>query len=167
VLAGLQQTAPRAIQPAIATAICLLGSNCDMHRAYLLKILAFADKVPGYQELLRGAATGLAALAEAGDREALSGLIDAGIPAQDTVRAPTALALASVAVKSPAAILAGLDARPDRSGAVELLRDGFDMLEEDFAEEAFYVTIRRAYWAAAEGSPTRATAQAIIQKLEF
>jgi len=167
VLAGLQQTAPREIQPAIATAICLLGSNCDMHRAYLLKILAFADKVPGYQELLRGAATGLAALAEAGDREALSGLIDAGIPAQDTVRAPIALALASVAVKSPAAILAGLDARPDRSGAVELLRDGFDMLEEDFAEEAFYVTIRRAYWAAAEGSPTRATAQAIIQKLEF
>jgi HEAT repeat protein len=166
-LARLQQTAPREIQPAIAAAICLLGSNCDVHRGYLVKILAFADKIPGYQELLRGATAGLAALAGAGDRDALSGLIDAGIPAQETVRAPIALALASVAVKSPAAILAGFEARTDRAAAVELLRDGFDMLEEDFSEEAFYVTIRRAYWAAAEGSPTRATAQEIIQKLEF
>jgi hypothetical protein len=63
--------------------------------------------------------------------------------------------------------LAAFEARPDRSAAVELLRDGFDMLEEDFAEERFYVTIRRAYWAAPEGSSTRATAQEIIQKLEF
>jgi HEAT repeat protein len=166
-LAGLQQSAPREIQPAVAAAICLLGSNCDVHRAYLVKILAFTDKVPGYQELLRGAATGLAALAERGDRDALTGLVDAGIPAQETTRAPIALALASVAVKSPAAILAAFEARPDRAAAVELLRDGFDMLEEDFAEEDFYVTIRRAYWAAPEGSARRATAQEIIQKLEF
>jgi HEAT repeat protein len=167
VLAGLQQTAPRQTQPAIAAAICLLGSNCDVHRGYLVKILAFADKIPGYQDLLRGATAGLAALAERGDRDALSALIDAGIPAQESARAPIALALASVAVKSPAATLAAFEARPDRSAAVELLRDGFDMLEEDFAEEGFYVTIRRAYWAAAEGSATRATAQEIIQKLEF
>jgi len=166
-LAGLQQSAPREVQPAIAASICLLGSNCDVHRSYLTKILAFTDKVPGYQELLRGAAAGLAALAEHGDREALTALIDGGIPAQDTTRAPIALALASVAVTSPAAILAAFEARPDRSAAVDLLRDGFDMLEEDFAEERLYVTIRRAYWAAAEGSAARATAQEIIQKLEF
>jgi HEAT repeat protein len=166
-LAGLQQSAPREIQPAIAAAICLLGSNCDVHRSYLTKILAFTDKVPGYQELLRGAAAGLAALAAQGDREALSALIDGGIPAQDTTRAPIALALATVAVKSPAEVLAACEARTNRSAAVELLRDGFDMLEEDFAEEGFYVTIRRAYWGAKEGSPTRATAQEIIQKLEF
>jgi len=166
-LAGLQQTAPRETQPAVAAAICLLGSNCDVHRGYLVKILAFTDKIPGYQELLRGAAAGLAALAERGDGEALSALVDAGIPAQDTTRAPIALALASVAVKSPAATLAAFETRTDRTAAVELLRDGFDMLEEDFAEEGFYVTIRRAYWAAKEGSATRATAQEIIQKLEF
>jgi HEAT repeat protein len=167
VLAGLQQTAPRQAQPAVAAAICLLGSNCDVHRGYLVKILAFADKIPGYQDLLRGATAGLAALAERGDGDALSALIDAGIPAQESTRAPIALALASVAVKSPAAILAAFEARPDRPAVVELLRDGFDMLEEDFAEEGFYVTIRRAYWAAAAGSDRRATAQEIIQKLEF
>jgi HEAT repeat protein len=166
-LAGLQQSAPRETQPAIAAAICLLGSNCDVHRGYLVKILAFTEKMPGYQELLRGAASGLAVLADRGDKDALAALIDAGIPAQETTRAPIALALASVAVKSPAAILAGFEARTDRPAAIELLRDGFDMLEEDFSEEGFYVTIRRAYWAAKEGSPTRATAQEIIQKLEF
>ena len=166
-LARLQQSAPRETQPAVAAAICLLGSNCDVHRGYLVKILAFTDKIPGYQELLRGAAAGLAALAERGDGEALSALVDAGIPAQDTTRAPIALALASVAVKSPAATLAAFETRTDRTAAVELLRDGFDMLEEDFAEEGFYVTIRRAYWGAKEGSATRATAQEIIQKLEF
>ena len=166
-LAGLQQSAPREVQPAVAAAMCLLGSNCDVHRGYLTKILAFTDKVPGYQELLRGAAAGLAALADRGDRDALSALIDGGIPAQETTRAPIALALASVAVKSPAAILVAFEARSDRSAAVELLRDGFDMLEEDFAEEGFYVAIRRAYWAAPEGSATRTTAQEIIQKLEF
>ncbi len=166
-LARLQQSAPRETQPAVAAAICLLGSNCDVHRGYLVKILAFTDKIPGYQELLRGAAAGLATLAERGDGEALSALVDAGIPAQDTTRAPIALALASVAVKSPPAMLAAFETRTDRTAAVELLLDGFDMLEEDFAEEGFYVTIRRAYWAAKEGSATRATAQEIIQKLEF
>ncbi len=166
-LAGLQRTVPREMQPTIAAAICLLGTNCDTHRGYLARTLSFADKMPGYQELLRGAATGLAAIAESGDRQALEALVDTGIPAQDPARAPIALALAGVAVKSPAAILSALEQRPDRAAAVELLRDGFDMLEEDFAEEGFYVTVRRAYWAAPEGSAARATAQEVIQKLEF
>jgi HEAT repeat protein len=167
VLAGLQRTAPREMQPTIAAAICLLRTNCDTHRGYLTRTLSFADKMPGYQELLRGAATGLAAIAESGDRQALEALVETGVPAQDPARAPIALALASVAVKSPAEILSTLELRPDRTAAVELLRDGFDMLEEDFAEEGFYVTVRRAYWAAPEGSAARATAQEVIQKLEF
>ena len=42
-----------------------------------------------------------------------------------------------------------------------------DMLEEDLEEERFYVTVRRAYWAAAAGSPARKIADLLIQKLEF
>ena len=34
-------------------------------------------------------------------------------------------------------------------------------------EERFYVTVRRAYWAAATGSPARKIADILIQKLEF
>ena len=53
-LAGLQRTAPRPRQPAIAAAICLLGVNCDSHEPYLIETLKFGDKNPGFQELLRG-----------------------------------------------------------------------------------------------------------------
>jgi hypothetical protein len=41
------------------------------------------------------------------------------------------------------------------------------MLSEDFDEEQFYVAIRSQYWAAAEGSTERRTAERLIQKLEF
>ena len=53
-LAALQRTAPRAGQPTIAAAICLLGVNCEAHENYLVETLKFADKNTGFQELLRG-----------------------------------------------------------------------------------------------------------------
>jgi HEAT repeat protein len=59
-LAALQRTAPRPAQPAIATAICLLGVNCESHQSYLVDTLTFSDKNPGFQELLRGAEIGRA-----------------------------------------------------------------------------------------------------------
>ena len=58
-LAELQRTASKESQPAIAAAICLMGTNCSAHVGYLEKTLTFADTYPGYQELLRGAAAGL------------------------------------------------------------------------------------------------------------
>ena len=70
VLADLQRTAPRNLQPSIAAAICLLGSNCGSHVGYLTETLRFAIANPGYQELLRAAAGGLSALAVAGNQEA-------------------------------------------------------------------------------------------------
>ena len=57
-LAGLQRTAPRHIQPSIAAAICLVGVNCGSHEGYLTESLAFSITNTGYQELLRGAASG-------------------------------------------------------------------------------------------------------------
>jgi GTP-binding protein len=39
--------------------------------------------------------------------------------------------------------------------------------EEDDAEERFYVTMRKAHWAAAEGTPVRDASRMLIQKLEF
>ena len=36
-----------------------------------------------------------------------------------------------------------------RSAAIELLKDGFDDLEEDFGEEQFFAAARAAYWKAA------------------
>ena len=49
----------------------------------------------------------------------------------------------------------------------QLLAEGFDMLEEDFEKEQFFALARKTYWAAAEGSPTRALMQTLIGELDF
>jgi len=167
VLAQLQRSVPRERQPAIAAAICLLGVNCDAHHKYLADTLGFAADTAGYQLLLRSTARALSALAGRGDQAAITALLDVGIPAGDASRAPVALALGAAAVRNPAALLSALGACTQQSAAIELLRDAFDMLEEDFEEELFYVDVRRAYWASAEGSAARRLAEAVIQKLEF
>jgi len=166
-LAELQRVVPREEQPALAAAICLLGVNCASHRRFLIKTLAFAIDHVGFQDLVRAAASSLAALAARGDREALAALIDAGIPARDPYRSPIALALGAVVLKDPALSLETVEAAADPAGVVELMRDAFDMLEEDFAEERFFVTIRAAYWQAPEGSPRRAAVERLVRELEF
>jgi HEAT repeat protein len=166
-LAGLQRTAPREIQPSVAAAICLLGVNCASHVGYLQKLLSFAETNPGFQELLRSAASGLGAIAVKGDAEVLTMLFDAGIPSQDPMRAPLALAVGLVALRNTPLMLATLEKRPDRVDALALLSEGFDMLEEDLEEERFFATVRRSYWAAAAASPTRALCEQLITKLDF
>lgn len=167
ILAGLQRTAPQTIQPTIAAAICLLGVNCATHREFLLRTLTFAEDTIGFQELVRSAAAGLGAIAETGDLDAATALLDVGIPSRDPARAPIALALATTAVKRPAFALALLEKTPDRPGALGLLVEGFDMLEEDYAEEQFFAAVRRAYWDAGEGTAARTVVEEVIAKLEF
>ena len=102
-LAAMQQSAPKETQPAVAAAICLMGTNCSAHIGYLEKTLTFADTYPGYQDLLRGAAAGLGNIARQGNDEALRILFDVGIPSQDPVRAPVTLAIGLVALAQHAA----------------------------------------------------------------
>jgi hypothetical protein len=166
-LADLQRTAPRALQPSIAAAICLLGSNCGSHEGFLLETLEFGIANPGHQELVRAAAGGLAALAVAGNVSAAASLFEHGIPSRDPERAAIALAVGRIALRNTAALLQVLDGHQDLPGATELVREAFDMLEEDFEEERFFVAVRRAYWAAPAGSPARGTAETLIQRLEF
>ena len=165
--AALQRSAPRDVQPSIAAAICLLGFNCQTHQPYLVDTVAFAVKNSGFQELLRPAVAGLAAIAAQGGGPALQTLIDAAAPSQDPARAPLALGIGTVALRNPALTLHVAEQQADVGPLIELLREAFDMLEEDYAEEQFFATVRRAYWAAAEGTPARKAAGALIQKLEF
>jgi HEAT repeats len=167
VLADLQRSAPRSLQPSIAGAICLLGSNCSSHLGYLTETLRFAIANPGYQELLRAAAGGLSALAVAGNQDAAATLFERGGPTRDPERAAIALALGTLALRNTTLMLKALEGQKALDPAMELLREAFDMLEEDMEEERFYVTVRRAYWAAAPGSPGRKIADILIQKLEF
>jgi HEAT repeat protein len=167
-LAGLQRTASRSTQPSIAAAICLLGVNCARHENYLMETLKFADKNPGFQDLLRAAASGLGALGVAGHAEAVEGLLEIGIPARDdATRSPVALALGAVALRNTALVMPMLEKYPRRDQAIELLAEGFDMLEEDLDKERFFAFARRTFWDAAAGSATRALMQTLIGKLEF
>lgn len=167
-LGELQKQVPRERLPAIAAAMCMLGVNCPANRQYIQDSVKFAAANDGFQPLLRSAAHALGAFAERGDQAAFKSLFDVGVTANDQARGTIALALGAAAVRQPAALLASIGARTtDQAAAIELLRDAFDMLEEDFAEEMFYVTVRRAYWTAAEGSAARRLAEAVLQKLEF
>jgi hypothetical protein len=166
-LASLQKSAPRIRQPAIAAAICLLGINCQSHQKFVVDTLTFAAENVGFQDLLRAAARALGTLAAAGRQDAAGVLLDAGIPARDPERSPIALAFGAMALRNVPLTLKVLETRPDLRESVLLLRDAFDMLEEDFEEERFYVAVRRAYWAAAPDAPARKIAAALIQTLDF
>jgi HEAT repeat protein len=166
-LAAMQRSAPRTAQPSIATAICLLGVNCDSHEHYLLETLKFADRNPGFQELLRGAAAGLGALAIAGRNEAADALFEIGIPSRDPTRAPVALAIATAALRNTPLMMSLLERHQDRERAIALVAEGFDMLEEDLDKERFFATVRRAYWDAGDASPRRELMRTLIGKLDF
>jgi HEAT repeat protein len=166
-LATLQRSAPRETQPAIAAAICLLGINCDAHLGFLIETLKFADKNPGYQALLRNTVAGLVALANSGSAQALRALVDVGIPSTDPPRAPMALGVGTVAIRNAPLMLSFLESHQNRGAAIDLVAEGFDMLEEDYEEEGFFAAVRRGYWQAPEESATRKVGQALIEKLEF
>jgi HEAT repeat protein len=166
-LAALQRSAPRESQPAIAAAICLLGVNCESHQAYLNDTLRFAIATIGFQELVRGSASGLAALAVSGRDAAAAELIRQGGPTRDPARAAIVLAVGTVALRNTAVMLKVLQEGGMLEPGAELLREAFDMLEEDFEEERFFAAVRRAYWQAAAGSSARMVCESLIRKLEL
>lgn len=168
VLAALQRTAPREVQPSVAAAICLLGVNCASHQPFIVESLRFSIANIGFQSLVRSSAYGLAVLAVAGREEAAIELITQGGPTQDPVRAPIALAVGTIALRNTPLLMKVLEQQPGlREMGVELLREAFDMLEEDFEEERFFATVRRTYWQAPAGSPARTVADTLVRKLEF
>jgi HEAT repeat protein len=167
-LAGLQRTAPRVRQPSIAAGICLLGVNCESHENYLVETLKFSDKNLGFQDLLRGAAAGLAAIGTGGRSSAAEALFEIGIPARDdSTRAPVALALATIALRNTPLVMAMLEKHSSQAHAIDLLAEGFDMLEEDLDKERFFAMARRTYWGSATNSATRDLMQTLIGKLDF
>jgi hypothetical protein len=158
---------PRVRQPAVAAAICLLGVNCESHQKFVIDTMNFAVKNIGFQDLLRASTRALAAMAASGRQDAAGALVDAGIPARDPGRSPIALAFGTVALRNTAMTVKLVGSRADLKDAALLLRDAFDMLEEDYEKERFFATVRRGYWQAPEGTPNRKVADALIQVLEF
>jgi hypothetical protein len=97
----------------------------------------------------------------------VTALFATGIPARDPARAPVALAVAAVALRKTSLMLAILEKHADSAKAIELLAEGFDMLEEDLDKERFFALVRRTYWDSKERSPARGLMQTLIGKLDF
>jgi hypothetical protein len=64
-------------------------------------------------------------------------------------------------------MLKALESRENKDEAIGILAEAFDMLEEDLEEERFFAEVRRAYWAAADGSSSRKVCEQLISKLDF
>lgn len=153
------------VQLAVRASRCLLGEDCGAHIKALSTAAAAAGAAPA---AVRGAVTALSTIAANGRPEALDALL-ALAASGGAVREQAAIGIATVAVRQPEASIGWLDrqAGAARETAVDLLKDGFDILEEDFAEEQFFATARATYWKVADGSATRALTASLIQKLEF
>lgn len=169
VVAASRSRAADALQPVVSAAACLLGIDCDEQVRYVVGALRYGvrNATGGNLPLLRQAASGLAALAARGHRAALDALLDVGLDADAPARAPVALAIGTVALRRPELVPVALAGRTTSEADLLLLRDAFDMLDEDLAEERFYAHLRRAYWEGADGSAARALAAATIRVLEF
>ena len=150
-----------------SAAAASLGTDREQHVRFVVESLRFAATNGDQPDLVRSAAAGLGALASTGDVDALAELFDVGVAAPDAARDAIALVLGMLAMRHPNAVLAHLEMRTDLPAAALVLRDAFDMLDEDLEEERFFMTARAAYWAAPEASPRRAVTDELIRVLEF
>jgi HEAT repeat protein len=162
---GAVTDAPADVQITMRAAVCLAGKDCALHVPALAAAVTAASARPA---VVRAAIAGLAAVAEAGNVAALQALLDI-VARTPALHDEAALGFATLALRRPSAVLDWLDAAPEpaRNTALDLLKNGFESLEDDFAEEQFYAATRAMYWQAAENSPTRALMATIIQRLEF
>lgn len=156
-----------AVAMALLAAPCLIGGDC----AAAAKSLADAAlNREAAAPAVQAAVTALAAVAGKPDMAATNALVTVVNNGSPAARDRASVELSVLAIRNPQHALAWLESLAsgaDREDALELLRRGFDRMEEDFAEEQFYATARAHYWAAAEGSSVRARVAALIDALTF
>ena len=143
---------------------CLLGNFCAEQ---ITALVAAASSDEGRPSTIRGALDALEAVAQNRNEAALAALLE--LARNSALRENVAVAFASVALRQPDWTVDRIGAveGPTRESAISMLKDGFDSLEEDFAEEQFFASVRAGYWRTADGSAGRSLASTLIQRLEF
>jgi hypothetical protein len=156
---------PAEVVPTIAAAKCLIGDECG---AAIKMLVDNATRAGVVAPVVRASISGLGVLAASRSEAAMDALVALG-GRGGNVRRQAALAFAESAVRSPDYALGWLDgaSTASRDAAIDLLKEGFEDLEEDFGEEMFFAATRASYWKADEKSATRTLAALLIQKLEF
>jgi hypothetical protein len=144
---------------------CLVAADTCSARIAALKATAAGEFVRA--SVAQAAVGGLGNIAEAGDGDATSAIVQLSMT--PALHDATAFVLGAVALREPDRMLAWLAGvpRPVYTQAVDLLKDGFDSLEEDYGKEQFFAAARAAYWKAPESSTARTSAASIIERLEF
>ncbi len=165
-IAALQGADPE-LEPMVSAAVAALGTDRDQHVRFVSDSLRYAAADGDQIDLLRSAAAGLGALASTGDAEAVEALFDVAVAAGPAARDAVALVLGTLAMRYPATVLRHLETAADVSAAALVLRDGFDMLDEDLEEERFFMTLRTGFWTAAEGSEARVVMDELLKVFEF
>jgi HEAT repeat protein len=162
-LAALAKVPPE-VEPSLQAAQCLLGEGCGERITWLLQTARSETRTTVW----KAAISSLGVVATEGHSEAIDALFELERTV-DRLRGDTAVALGTMALRRPQETIAwlGKASAERRARAIELLHEGFDSLEEDFAEEQFYAAARAAYWAAPERSDQRTLAATLIDKLEF
>jgi hypothetical protein len=157
--------APVDLALTVRGAQCLLGDRCEA----AIKQLVDSAAAPGASSaVVRASVTALSAIAASRNDAATTALV--GLAGRGAgVRDQVTLGFATVAVRNPDHVIGWLDMAPDpvRTAATQLLKEGFEDLEEDFGEEQFFAAARAAYWKAGEGTSSRALAATLIQALDF
>jgi HEAT repeat protein len=155
---------PPDTEPSLQAAQCLLGDRCEERIAWLVQ----AARGENRAVVSRAAVSILGVLATEGHSAAIDALFDLERTV-DRLRGDVAIALSTMALRQPQETIAWLGKATSerRDRALNLLREGFESLEEDFAEEQFYAAARATYWAASEQSDQRTLAASLIDRLEF
>ena len=165
-LAALQGHDPD-LEPLVSAAAAALDVDKAGHLRFVSESLRFAAASADRLDLLTAAASGLSALASVGDTTALDVLFDVGVDAPNASRDQIALAVGTVALRHPTMMLSYLETSDDLAGAALVIRDAFDMLDEDLEEERFFMMARTRFWAAPEGSRARVVTDTLTEVLEF
>lgn len=166
VISEAQGVVSDVLQPVVSAAACMLGFDCQNQEQYIFQSLR-VSATSGNRDSLRSAARAAVALAMVGRLGAAEVLFDIGMGAAESVRAPVALALGTIALRRPDLMQMMLEKVERLEEALLLLRDAFDMLDEDFAEERFYMHLRDEYYTSGEGTATRTVAGLVARTLEF
>jgi hypothetical protein len=157
---------PADLVATLQAALCLVDDAC----AARLEVLKDTARSPvSRPQSVRAAVRALGDVASDENPAAAAILVELGAADNPTVVNDAATALAIAAVRRPVFVIDWLSGQSDalRMAVLALLREGFETLEEDFAEEQFYVAARTAYWNAPDNSSARSLVATLIDTLEF
>jgi hypothetical protein len=157
---------PLELIPALQAALCFVDDACTVRLEVLRDTVRSRA---ANRETVRAAVRALGEVASAENPGAVAVLAELAGDGNPAIVGDVAVALATAAVRRPPVVIGWLLQAPGdvRARAITLLKEGFESLEEDFAEEQFYAAARTAYWAAPENSPARTLAATLIDTLEF